>query len=54
MPAEGLFTDANDTPLTFSLADALSSINEIPDLSSQYFIRYIWYYVEDNQEVHSD
>lgn len=54
MPSAGLFTDANDTPTMFSLADALSSIGEPMELSSQFYIRYIWYYIEDGIEVRSD
>ena len=54
MLSDGLYTDADDVPSYFNFADALSSIGETPSISSQYFLRYIWYYELSGVEHRSD
>lgn len=52
--SSGFYTDADDIPVSFSFADALSSLGETPKISSQYFMRYIWYYELSGTEHKSD
>lgn len=54
MVSSGFYTDADDIPVSFSFADALSSLSETPKISSQYFMRYIWYYELSGTEHRSD
>jgi hypothetical protein len=54
MPSAGFYTDADDTPASFYFADALNTIGEVPKISSQYFLRYYWYYDLDGVEHRSD
>lgn len=44
MTSAGLYTDADEIPASFYLADALHALGETPKISSQYFLRYYWYY----------
>lgn len=45
MLSTGLYSDADNAPVMFSLAEALTDkAEETPTVSSQYFIRYHWYY----------
>ena len=54
MLSTGFYTDADDVPASFYFADALSSVGEIPSISSQYFLRYFWYYELSGVERRSD
>lgn len=54
MTSAGLYTDADDVPASFYFADALSAIDETPKISSQYFLRYFWYYELSGVERRSD
>ncbi len=54
MLSTGFYTDADDVPASFYFADALSSIGEHPTISSQYFLRYFWYYELSGIERRSD
>lgn len=54
MTSAGLYTDADDVPASFYFADALSAIDETPKISSQYFLRYFWYYQLGGVEHKSD
>lgn len=54
MLSNGFYTDADDVPASFYFADALSSIGEEPKISSQYFLRYFWYYELSGVERRSD
>lgn len=54
MTSAGLYTDADEIPVSFYFADALSSIRETPKISSQYFMRYHWYYEMDGIDHKSD
>lgn len=54
MLSNGFYTDADDVPASFYFADALSSIGEEPKISSQYFLRYFWYYELSGVEHRSD
>ena len=54
MLSTGFYTDADDVPASFYFADALSSIGEAPSISSQYFLRYFWYYELSGVERRSD
>lgn len=54
MLSNGFYTDADDVPASFYFADALSSLGEVPKISSQYFLRYFWYYELSGVERRSD
>lgn len=54
MLSNGFYTDADDVPASFYFADALSSLGEEPKISSQYFLRYFWYYELSGVERRSD
>ena len=54
MTSAGLYTDADEVPASFYFADALSAIGETPKISSQYFLRYYWYYELSGVERRSD
>lgn len=54
MTSAGLYTDADEVPASFYFADALSAIGETPKISSQYFLRYYWYYQLGGVEHKSD
>ena len=54
MLSTGFYTDADDVPASFYFADALSSVGETPSISSQYFLRYFWYYELSGVERRSD
>lgn len=54
MPSNGFYTDANDVPVIFALHEALSALGETPTISSEYYIKYYWYFNDGETEHRSD
>lgn len=52
-PAEGFSTEANNSPITFELGAALAALDLHPDVNTQYFTKYEWYWKDTSNVEHA-
>ena len=52
-PPAGFTLESNDSPVYFDFGSALAAAGKVPTITSQYFVRYEWYWKDEQNVEHA-